>query len=137
MSQDLYPVKPHIQQRAWINSMEEYQRLYRLSLDNPDWFWAEQAKALTWFHPWQNVFDADYDEVDFAWFSGGRLNASFNCVDRHLQQLGDRTAIIWVQDEPGAVQAHHLPRAETPGVPAGERAAGARRQGRATASAST
>ena len=101
MSQDLYPVKPDIRQRAWINSMEEYQRLYRLSLDNPEWFWAEQAKALSWFHPWQNVFDADYDEVDFAWFSGGRLNASFNCVDRHLPTLGDRTAIIWAQDEPG------------------------------------
>ncbi len=101
MSQDVYPVKPHVAARAHVGSLEEYQRLYRLSLDNPEWFWAEQAKALTWFHPWQDVFDADYDEVDFAWFSGGRLNASFNCVDRHLPTLGDRTAIIWVEDEPG------------------------------------
>ena len=101
MSQDIYPVKPHIAQRAFINSMEEYQRLYRLSLDNPEWFWGEQAKALTWFHPWTSVFDADYAEVDFSWFSGGRLNASINCVDRHLDTLGDKTAIIWAQDEPG------------------------------------
>ena len=101
MPQDLYPVKPHIAERAHLNSLEEYQRLYRLSLDNPEWFWGEQAKALSWFHPWQGVFDADYEEVDFAWFSGGRLNASFNCVDRHLATLGDRTAIIWAQDEPG------------------------------------
>jgi acetyl-CoA synthetase len=101
VSQEIYPVKPHIAARAHIRSLEEYQRLYRLSLDNPEWFWAEQAKALTWFHPWQDVFDADYDEVDFAWFSGGRLNASFNCVDRHLPLLGERTAIIWVEDEPG------------------------------------
>ncbi len=101
MSQDIYPVKPHIAQRAYVNSMEEYQRLYRLSLDNPEWFWGEQAKALTWFHPWTGVFDADYDEVDFSWFSGGRLNASINCIDRHLETLGDRTAIIWAQDEPG------------------------------------
>ncbi len=99
---DLYPVKPHVAERAHINSMAEYERLYRLSLDNPEWFWAEQAKAIDWFHPWQNVFDADYDEVDFAWFSGGRLNASFNCVDRHLGERGDRTAIIWAQDEVGA-----------------------------------
>ena len=99
---DLYPVKPELAARAHINSMAEYQRLYRLSLDNPEWFWGEQAKQISWFHPWQNVFDADYDEVDFAWFSGGRLNASFNCVDRHLPMLGDRTAIIWAQDEPGA-----------------------------------
>jgi acetyl-CoA synthetase len=47
------------------------------------------------------VLDADYEEVDFAWYSGGRLNASFNCIDRHLATLGERTAIIWVEDEPG------------------------------------
>jgi acetyl-CoA synthetase len=98
---DVYPVKPAIAERAHINSMEEYQRLYRLSLDSPEWFWGEQAKAITWFHPWQSVLDADYQEVDFAWFSGGRLNASFNCIDRHLQTLGEKTAIIWAQDEPG------------------------------------
>jgi acetyl-CoA synthetase len=101
MSEELFPVKPHIRERAHIQSMEEYQRLYRLSLDNPEWFWGEQAKALTWFHPWHSVFDADYKEVDFAWFSGGRINACFNCVDRHLPQLGDKTALIWAQDEPG------------------------------------
>ena len=85
MSQDLYPVKPHIAERAYIRSMEEYQRLYRLSLDNPEWFWGEQAKAHhAGSTPGSRCFDADYDEVDFAWFSGGRLNASFNCVDRHL-----------------------------------------------------
>jgi acetyl-CoA synthetase len=99
---DLFPVKPHVAARAHINSISEYERLYRLSLDSPEWFWAEQARAISWFHPWQSVFDADYDEVDFAWFSGGRLNASFNCVDRHLDTLGDRTAIIWAQDEVGA-----------------------------------
>jgi acetyl-CoA synthetase len=104
MAQDIYPVKPEIAGRAHINSMEEYERLYRLSLDNPDWFWGEQAKTLTWYHPWQRVFDADYDEVDFSWYSGGRLNASFNCVDRHLDTLGDRTAIIWAKDEPGDYQ---------------------------------
>ncbi len=99
---DLYPVKPQIAERAHVGSIEEYRRLYRLSLDNPQWFWAEQAKMVSWFHPWEHVFDADYDEVDFAWFSGGRLNASFNCVDRHLSERGDRTAIIWAQDEVGA-----------------------------------
>ncbi|HXV75906.1 MAG TPA: acetate--CoA ligase [Candidatus Polarisedimenticolaceae bacterium] len=101
MSNDLYPVKPAIRQRAHVNSLEEYQRMYRLSLDNPQWFWGEQARTLTWYHPWHSVFDADYDEVDFAWFSGGRLNACFNCVDRHLADNGDRTAIVWAGDEPG------------------------------------
>ena len=101
MAQDVYPVKPHIAQRAHIGNMEEYQRLYRLSLDNPDWFWGEQAKAITWYHPWQQVFDADYEEVDFTWYSGGRLNAAFNCIDRHLPTIRDQTALIWAQDEPG------------------------------------
>src|SRR4051794_13110144 len=104
MSEDLYQVKAAIQARAHIGSMEEYQRLYRLSLDNPDWFWGEQAKSLEWFHPYYQVFDADYDEVDFSWFSGGRLNACFNCVDRHLAARGDKTAIIWAKDEPGDYQ---------------------------------
>jgi len=101
VSDNVVPVKSHIAERAHIRSMDEYQRLYRLSLDNPEWFWAEQAKLLTWYHPWHTVFDADYDEVDFAWFSGGRLNACFNCVDRHIATHGDRTAIIWAGDEPG------------------------------------
>jgi acetyl-CoA synthetase len=101
MSEALYPVKDDIKSRAYIQTMEEYQRLYRLSMDNPEWFWGEQAKTLTWFHPWTSVLDADYAEADFAWFSGGRLNACFNCVDRHLPALADRTAIIWAQDEPG------------------------------------
>jgi acetyl-CoA synthetase len=84
-----------------VPSLEEYARLYRASLEDPSAFWAEQAKALTWFHPWHTVLDADYEEIDFSWFSGGRLNACFNCVDRHLETRGDRTAIIWAADEPG------------------------------------
>jgi acetyl-CoA synthetase len=101
VSEPMFPAKPHIAARSHIKSRQEYERLYRLSLDNPEWFWGEQAKTLTWYHPWQSVLDVDYEEVDFAWYSGGRLNASFNCVDRHLSAHGDRTAIIWVEDEPG------------------------------------
>jgi len=101
MPDSTFPVKPEIAARAHIGSVQEYERLYRLSLDSPEWFWAEQAKTLDWFHPWEAVFDADYEEVDFAWFSGGRLNAAFNCVDRHVRDRGDATAIIWAADEPG------------------------------------
>jgi acetyl-CoA synthetase len=101
---EVYDVKGDIRARAHINSMEEYERMYRLSLDNPEWFWAEQAKRLTWFHPWTMVFDADYEEVDFSWFSGGRLNACYNCVDRHVPERGDQTAIIWAADEPGVYE---------------------------------
>ncbi len=101
MSQDVYPVKPHIRERAIVKSMYDYEQLYRRSLDDPIGFWGEQAKTLEWFHPWTTVFDADYEEIDFSWFSGGRLNACFNCVDRHLPTRGDKTAIVWAADEPG------------------------------------
>ena len=98
---DVYDVKPRIRERAHIQSMEEYQRLYRRSLEEPAVFWAEQADILDWFHPWHTVFDADYEEVDFGWYLGGRLNACFNCVDRHIEKHGEKTAIIWAADEPG------------------------------------
>jgi acetyl-CoA synthetase len=101
VSQDVYPVPPHIRDRAHVRSMEEYERMYRRSLDDPKGFWAEQAKAIEWFHPWNTVLDADYDEIDFAWFSGARLNACYNCVDRHLETRGEQTAILWAADEPG------------------------------------
>ena len=98
MSKDLYPVKPHIQANAHIASREQYDALYKRSLENPEAFWGEQAMALDWFHPWTTVFDADYEEVDFAWFSGGRLNACYNCVDRHLEKRGEQTAILWAAE---------------------------------------
>ena len=101
---DLFPPKPHISSGAHISTMDEFQRLYRLSLDDPETFWAKQADRLTWFHPWNTVFDSDYSNVDFAWFLGGRLNACYNCVDRHLGERGDQDAIIWVKDEPGEYQ---------------------------------
>jgi len=84
--------------------MEEYQRLYQLSLDDPETFWSRQAERLTWFHRWATVFDSDYVNVDFGWFLGGRLNACYNCVDRHLQDRGNQDAIIWAKDEPGEYQ---------------------------------
>ena len=98
---DVFPPKPSIAQRAHISSMEEYRRLHRLSLDDPETFWAKQAERLTWLHPWSTVFDSDYGNVDFGWFLGGRLNACHTCVDRHLHTRGEQDAIIWVKDEPG------------------------------------
>jgi len=95
------PPKPELAARAHVKSMEEYQRLYQESLEHPEAFWGRQAELLTWFHPPQTVMDWDYEQVDFSWYSGGRLNACFNCVDRHLAERGEKTAIIWAADEPG------------------------------------
>jgi acetyl-CoA synthetase len=97
----MIPPKPHIAARAHVGSLAEYQRLYRESLDQPEAFWRRQAELLTWFHPPQAILDWDYEQVDFSWYSGGRLNACFNCVDRHLAARGEKTALIWAADEPG------------------------------------
>ncbi|HEX4954028.1 MAG TPA: acetate--CoA ligase [Thermoanaerobaculia bacterium] len=97
----MIPVKPDLAARAHIRSLEEYQTLYRRSLEDPAGFWRDQAEMLTWFHQPSTIFDADLHEVDFSWFGGGRLNACFNCVDRHLETRGNKPAILWAGDEPG------------------------------------
>ena len=96
-----YGPNPDVAATSHIGSMEEYERLYRLSLDDPETFWAKQAEAITWFNPFRMVYDHDYNNVDFSWYLGGRLNACYNCVDRHLENNGDKDAIIWAKDEPG------------------------------------
>ncbi|HYH44755.1 MAG TPA: AMP-binding protein, partial [Thermoanaerobaculia bacterium] len=97
----MIPVKPHVAAEAQVNSLEQYHELYRRSLADPEGFWREQSGLLEWFYPPRAVFDADPQEVDFSWFSGGRLNACYNCVDRHLGAQGDKTALLWAGDEPG------------------------------------
>jgi acetyl-CoA synthetase len=90
-----------VRSRAHVRSLDDYRRMYRRSIEDPEGFWAEQAKAIDWFHPFHSVLDIDFHRVDFGWFSGGRLNASYNCVDRHAAVKPDATAIIWAKDAPG------------------------------------
>ena len=79
-----------------------YLSMYRRSVEDPDAFWAEQGEAfLTWSRRWDQVSDCSYrGDVSLKWFLGGRLNVCYNCVDRHLAQRGDQTAILWIGDEP-------------------------------------
>ena len=100
-NREVFGPNPDVAATSHVGSMEEYQRLYRLSLDDPETFWAKQAETIDWFMPPRTIMDSDYENVDFSWYSGGRLNACYNCVDRHLNARGDETAIIWVKDEPG------------------------------------
>ena len=97
----MIPVKPHVAERAYVKSLDEYREVYRRSVEDPVNFWREQAGILDWYYPPRNIVDVDMDEVDFSWYSGGRLNACYNCVDRHLGSRGEQTAIIWAGDEPG------------------------------------
>jgi len=100
VAEKMYPPKNGGRERARLGSLDAYREDYQRSIEKPDQYWAERARALDWYHPWHQVLDVDTEEVDFAWFSGARLNACHNAVDRHLKERGDQTAIIWAGDEP-------------------------------------
>jgi acetyl-CoA synthetase len=86
---------------AYIKSLSEYDRIYKESIKNPEKFWAEQAeKSIDWFKKWDRVFSANQSNFEFRWFEGGKLNVSYNCLDRHLKTARkNKAAIIW-QGEP-------------------------------------
>ena len=87
--------------RAAQLSQDDYRRLYRESIEHPDTFWAEQAtRFLDWSTPWQTVQRCDLKTGEAAWFAGGKLNVSYNCIDRHLEQRGEQTALLWEGDDP-------------------------------------
>ncbi|MDA9091179.1 acetate--CoA ligase [Porticoccaceae bacterium] len=96
----VYPVPEQWKENAWINQ-DRYKAMYQQSIENPDQFWAEQAaEFLQWESPWQRVRDVDFSEGKATWFGGGKLNVAVNCIDRHLAERADQTAIIWEGDEP-------------------------------------
>ena len=83
---------------------DDYRALYRRSLDDPDGFWAEQAQRIDWFQSPAIVENWSYDPVEIRWFEDGILNICHNCVDRHLAQRADETALIWEGDKPGVTK---------------------------------
>jgi acetyl-CoA synthetase len=89
-----------------MSIIKSYQKDYLFSCQHPEDFWAQQAcQSLSWFKPWQAVLQGDfYHPEDLKWFSGGELNASFNCLDRHLKTHADQPAIIWEGNDPNQQQ---------------------------------
>jgi acetyl-CoA synthetase len=95
-----HPVSAAVRQRAHLND-DDYQRLYRQSIEQPETFWAEQATTfLDWFKPWRSVHHGDMRKGQASWFRDGQLNVSYNCIDRHLEQRGEQIALIWEGDNP-------------------------------------
>ncbi len=86
---------------AWINE-KTYQEMYRESVTDPKKFWSDQAKSLDWIQPFTLVKDVSFKApaINIKWFEDGVLNASANCIDRHLPKKADHTAIIWESDDP-------------------------------------
>jgi acetyl-CoA synthetase len=96
----VYPVPESILAGTYLTD-EQYQTMYRRSLEDPDGFWAEQAREfLHWDKEWDKVQEWSYDDVSIKWFINGKLNVSYNCLDRHLDKRADQTAILWEGDEP-------------------------------------
>lgn len=96
----VHPVPEHWKESAWINQ-DRYQAMYRQSIENPLQFWSQQAaNFLQWESPWQDVYDYDFARGEATWFGGGKLNVAVNCIDRHLADRAEQTALIWEGDEP-------------------------------------
>ncbi len=98
----VYPVPADFAAQANIND-EQYQAMYRQSIDDPEGFWGAQAEQyVTWFKKWDKVLDWSFgkDDLHIEWFKGAKLNVSYNCLDRHLETRGDQVAIIWEGDSP-------------------------------------
>ncbi len=99
----LYPVPSNFSD-AHITP-EKYHDMYRASLDDPETFWSQQAEEfLSWDKTWDSVCESDLSTGHARWFDGGKLNASVNCIDRHLPHRADQTAILWEGDDPGESQ---------------------------------
>ena len=80
-----------------INSLDQYEKTYKKSISNPDEFWSSIAERLHWYKKWEKVSDVDYKKARINWFINGKLNVSYNCLDRHVNDgNGDKTAIISV-----------------------------------------
>ena len=106
----IYPVTDEWRDQAHLNQ-EQYQALYRESIDSPDTFWPRMAESfLSWSKPWTTLSDSNLAQGQAAWFVGAELNASYNCIDRHLPERSDQTAIIWEGDNPN--QDAHISYAE-------------------------
>ncbi len=102
MFRETFPVPDDWAKRAWADQAK-YDEMYQRSIEDPEEFWGEHGKRLDWIEPYTKVKDVSYDasNLHVQWYQDGVLNASANCLDRHLAQRGDQVAIIWEGDDPG------------------------------------
>ena len=88
-------------EKSHISTIEKYEEMYQDSVENADEFWATQAKRLNWYKEWDIVSNNDFTKAEIKWFEGGKLNVSYNCLDRHVEAgFGNQTALIWEGNDP-------------------------------------
>jgi acetyl-CoA synthetase len=102
----LFPPPPDFQKTAYIKGMEEYKNLYKESIEDPEGFWGRMAGIVDWSKKWDRVCEWDFKRPEIKWFAGGRLNATYNCIDRHLKTWRrNKAAVIWEGDD-GTVKTY-------------------------------
>jgi acetyl-CoA synthetase len=101
MSQSIYPVPAHIKDATLVDK-NKYNTMYQQSINDPEGFWGEHGKRLDWSTPYSIVKNTSFDKghISIKWFEDGYLNASYNCIDRHLKTKADKIALIWEGDDP-------------------------------------
>jgi len=100
---DIKVFKPNYRdaEKAHIPNMNGYQEMYDKSVKDPEGFWSEQAERLDWIKRWDTVSNNDFTKAKISWFEGGKLNVSYNCLDRHIEAgFGNQTALIWEGNDP-------------------------------------
>ena len=105
---DIKVFKPNYRdaEKAHIPNMTAYKKIYDKSVKDPDGFWAKQAERLGWIKKWDTVSNNDFTKAQISWFEGGKLNVSYNCLDRHIKAgFGDQTALIWEGNDPSEDKA--------------------------------
>ena len=104
MSNIKLPILADFARQSHLNQ-SQYKEQYAYSVRDPKRFWGEQAQQfVTWFKPWDEVLTGSFETLDVAWFQGGKLNAAYNCLDRHLTDRASATALIWEGDDPSEVR---------------------------------
>ena len=85
-----------------IKSLEQYNKVYQESIENPEKFWETQAETFQWQKKWDKVLSWNFKKPEVKWFEGGKMNITENCLDRHLKDRADQTAILWEPNDPNA-----------------------------------
>jgi len=102
----IFKVPESLKKTAFVKGQKEYEEAYKKSIEDPDGFWAEKAGQLHWFKKWDKVQDSDFTNAKTQWYVGGKLNVSYNCLDRHLETRRNKAAIIWEGDAEGECKVY-------------------------------
>ena len=101
----IFEVPAATKENTWIDN-ETYLKMYEESVNDPKGFWDKQAERLDWFKKWDNTLDWDFTKGHIRWYEGGKLNVSYNCLDRHLEKRADQKALIWESDDPNVDRSY-------------------------------